>query len=157
MLQEGLVKSLSTVSVIVFFAAGLAACSGENQSETCWARADKENKMLAGLIHSAFKNHRVVLSIEESNGCDSANNGAWLDVTLNANVTKNEVRNAFTKAGWSSNVDKFMPCGPTCNPTMAIQSGKRRIGMNLSKEADTPWMISMQAIDDCWTDDSYTC
>lgn len=111
----------------------------------------------------AFPDRSRVLSVSDSDGCDSANSGAWLEVSVDPGMKRADIESALETVGWTKNVKKFIPCTLTCRPDMALQQGKRVIGLNLWKETDLPedssnlpWSLEIQAIDHCWTDDHYT-
>ncbi|MER7130606.1 hypothetical protein [Streptosporangium saharense] len=117
--------------------------------------------MLWKATMSAFPNRADVVSISDYSGCDSANSGAWLDFKIRPEATREEIESALERAGWSRDVKRFMPYGSSLVLDLVRRWEGRTIGLTLSKEDENtsrmPWVLKVQAVDRCWTDEQYTC
>ncbi|MFF0308287.1 hypothetical protein ACFYSC_12700 [Streptosporangium sp. NPDC004379] len=141
----------------------LTACASESQSgaQSCLDLAKKENNILRKSIEKSLP--REVISIDDMNGCDSSNNGAWLSVNVNIGVSKEEIIEGFEKAGWSSNVKSLNKCGDFCSADLAKKAANRVIGISISENKaieggrGNVWEVIVSSLDGCWDDNGYRC
>lgn len=144
----------------------LGACATKRDSlgVNCSTIASGENAMFRRAVASALPAKAKVLSIDEFTGCDSSDNGAWLYITIDANLSEESIRKGFLEAGWSPAGEKLKTCEDACEADLAKKVGGRIVGMTLSRERsqensseNPPWKIIIDDLDGCWTANGYTC
>lgn len=165
-------RKLRMAVVITLLSVGISGCtSDDNASEReqmCLDHAKRENTIYLEAIKTALPPKSQVLSVIESHGCDSANNGAWLYVGMSSKLKQNDVRSMFKKAGWSSNlaIQAAKKCGLSCEDfNLAKKIGRRIIGMKIEGlssagtlgRQEPELVIVVQAVDTCWDDNGYRC
>ncbi|WP_433354317.1 hypothetical protein ACQP25_12195 [Microtetraspora malaysiensis] len=135
----------------MFLLAGLNGCTSEgvdNEAKLCLDRANRENALFRHAISTVLPADQV-LSINELNGCDSANNGAWLKVRLAPNLSRQDVWKRFQKAGWSA--------GVAVDSDLSKRVGRRIIGVLIAAGREPSMTVEVEADDACWDDDGYRC
>lgn len=142
----------------------LGACAKKSglSTESCFSVAARENAMLRSAVADALPKGGKVLSIDDSTGCDSSNNGAWLSILVDAGLSKKEILQGFSEAGWSSRFEKRNLCAEGCEAEMARRFGNRTVGVTVDRVEDsssknTPWKLTVDDLDRCWTDSGYRC
>ncbi|WP_157570296.1 hypothetical protein [Microtetraspora malaysiensis] len=136
---------------VVFLLAGINGCMSEgvdNEAKLCLDRANRENALFRHAISAVLPADQV-LSIDEFNGCDSANNGAWLKVRLAPKLGEQDVWKRFQKAGWSA--------GGAVDSDLRKQVGRRIIGVLIAAGREPGMTVEVTADDSCWDDNGYRC
>lgn len=147
-------------------ACGLIGCSPGYEGmygggQVCVDRANRENALYLNAIGAVLPSGKRV-SVDEWNGCDSANNGAALSVLVSPELRRDELWEAFVEAGWSP---ASQACAPSCTEFQLVdQVGQRLIGIAFDAISDTSpegqregLSVSVAAADSCWDDRGYRC
>ncbi|MBB5966209.1 hypothetical protein [Planomonospora venezuelensis] len=146
--------------------ASLGGCvtPGSHSTNSCLSIATKESAFLRESIEGSLPKKESILSIDNLNGCDSSNNGAWLSVNIDISISEKEIIQGFVNSGWSYEVDKWKKCGNSCDADLAKKVKGRVVGMTLTQDRirnessmETVWEIVVDDLDDCWTDEGYNC
>jgi hypothetical protein len=129
--------------------------------QVCVDRANRENALYLKAVSAVLPSGKRV-SVDEWNGCDSANNGASLSVLVSPGLRRDQLWKAFVKAGWSPASEA---CTPGCTESQLVhQVDKRLIGIAFEEITDTSrgsqreglW-VNVTAADSCWDDRGYRC
>lgn len=156
---------LSTIGALYFLTGSLVACTADREGmegygQLCLDRAKHENALYGELISSVLPAAQRV-SVDEWNGCDSANNGAALSVTVSADLSRADLWGAFVKAGWSADL-AWATCGekPCDEYQLAKKVSERIFGVAIQQDTTSTggglW-VEVMAADGCWDDHGYRC
>lgn len=130
--------------------------------QVCIDRASRENALYLKAVNAVLPSSKRA-SVDEWNGCDSANNGASLSVLVRPGLRRDQLWEAFVEAGWSPPASEA--CTPSCTEFQLVhQVDKRLIGIAFEEIADTSqgsqreglW-VNVTAADSCWDDRGYRC
>lgn len=141
------------VVTLVLAAASWWGAAGDDESgQICLDRAEHETALyLAAIDPVVPASDRA--SVDTWNGCDSANNGASLLVSLRPGLDAGKARVRFDKAGWST--APLKQCQSVCDEIHAAKRvGSRVIGVEF---VDAGNEIEVRAVDSCWDDNGYRC
>ncbi|MEU6726530.1 hypothetical protein ABZ917_22755 [Nonomuraea wenchangensis] len=150
------------MSALMLSVGGLMGCTAGSEGmygggQVCIDRANRENALYLKAVSAVLPSDKRV-SVDEWNGCDSADNGASLSVLVDPELRRDQLWKAFVKAGWS-------PTSQTTRFQLVHQMDKRLIGIAFEETAGgTPqgtrradlWVI-VAAADSCWNDHGYRC
>lgn len=88
------------------------------------------------------------VSIYEMNGCDSADNGAWLDAEIKDTISKEEIFSIFESHGWSTNPMELPECNPgVCGAELAKKVGSQLFGIRfIHREEQGVWELEIVSL-----------
>ncbi|NUW40199.1 hypothetical protein [Nonomuraea rhodomycinica] len=153
---------------MMVLACALAGCASgpgdegmSGSGQLCVDRAKRENALYLQAVSAVLASDKRV-SVDEWNGCDSANNGAALSVLVSPELRRDALWKAFVEAGWSP---ASAACAPGCTDFQLVdQVDQRLIGIAIKEATDTApegrhqglW-VEVAAADSCWDDHGYRC
>lgn len=150
-------------------AAVTSACAGGGTAASerlCRERAERENTIYFQAVRSALPQSVQVAKASASNGCGSADNGAWLFLDLDGELSRTGLFQLFEQAGWSREaLTSIRDCGARCDEaTLAGKAGERILGVLIPRSrAQDPatgresWLVMVSALDSCWDTHGYRC
>ncbi|MEZ7125581.1 hypothetical protein ACBR40_09605 [Nonomuraea sp. AD125B] len=122
--------------------------------QVCIDRANRENALYLKAVSAVLPSGRRV-SVDEWNGCDSADNGASLSVLVDPELRRDQLWQAFVKAGWSP---ASQTCStPRCRFQLVHQVDQRLVGIAFEETGREGLRVVAAAADSCWDDRGYRC
>ncbi|WP_344206996.1 hypothetical protein [Nonomuraea bangladeshensis] len=133
-------------------APGHGAMHGGGQ--VCIDRANRENALYLKAVSAVLPSGKRV-SVDEWNGCDSADNGASLSVLVDPELRRDQLWQAFVKAGWSP---ASQTCStPRCGFQLVHHVDERLVGIAFEETGREGLWVVAAAADSCWDDRGYRC
>ncbi|WP_214326656.1 hypothetical protein [Nonomuraea sediminis] len=155
-LLVALVLGMTTlvVALVVAAASLWGAASDDEGGRICLDRAERETALYLAAIDPVLPASDRA-SVDTWNGCDSANNGASLTVSLRSWLGAGKARVRFDQAGWSTALLKQCQCEGI---HAAKRVGSRVIGVEFVDAARGGGNeIEVRAVDSCCDDNGYRC
>ncbi|NUR88105.1 MAG: hypothetical protein HOY71_28800 [Nonomuraea sp.] len=142
---------------MLLLASSLIGCGpgSDDGDQVCLDRANRENALFLTAVAAVLPPGGRA-SVDEWNGCDSADNGATLSVLVSPELRRDQLWRAFVEEGWTP---ASKACAPGCAEAQLVRRmDKRLIGIAFEEAARGGGLfVTVSAADGCWDDDGYRC